>query len=58
MIDRLGMRFLLQYNKDRFCSIVYLKNVIIMYGGKNEACQYVVGLKMSDCFGFQSVMVE
>ena len=28
------------------------------YGGKNEACQYVVGLKMSDCFGFQSVMVE
>lgn len=30
VIDRLGMRFLLQYNKDRFCSIVYLKNVIIM----------------------------
>ena len=30
MIDRLGMRVLLQYNKDRFCSIVYLKNVIIM----------------------------
>ena len=28
------------------------------YGGKNEACQYVVGLKMGDCFGFQSVMVE
>ena len=28
------------------------------YGGKNEACQYVVGLKKSDCFGFQSVMVE
>jgi len=28
------------------------------YGGKNEACQYVVGLKTSDCFGFQSVMVE
>lgn len=31
---------------------------IIIYGGKNEACQYVVGLKMGDCFGFQSVMVE
>lgn len=29
-----------------------------VYGGKNEACQYVVGLKMGDCFGFQSVMVE
>lgn len=29
-----------------------------IYGGKNEACQYVVGLKMGDCFGFQSVMVE
>lgn len=29
-----------------------------LYGGKNEACQYVVGLKMGDCFGFQSVMVE
>lgn len=26
--------------------------------GKNEACQYVVGLKMNDCFGFQSVRVE
>lgn len=26
--------------------------------GKNEACQYVVGLKMTDCFGFQSVRVE
>lgn len=30
MIDRLGMRFLLQYNKDRFCSIVFKRNVIIM----------------------------
>lgn len=31
---------------------------LMKYGGKNEACQYVVGLKMGDCFGFQSVMVE
>lgn len=31
---------------------------ISLYGGKNEACQYVVGLKMGDYFGFQSVMVE
>lgn len=22
-------------------------------GGKTKACQYVVGLKMNDCFGFQ-----
>lgn len=34
------------------------QEVGIIYGGKNEACQYVVGLKKSDCFGFQSVMVE
>lgn len=33
-------------------------SMFFVYGGKNEACQYVVGLKMSDCFGFQSVMVE
>ena len=33
-------------------------NLTSKYGGKNEACQYVVGLKMGDCFGFQSVMVE
>lgn len=26
--------------------------------GENETCQYVVDLKMTDCFGCQSVMVE
>lgn len=35
-----------------------LVGAVTNYGGKNEACQYVVGLKMGDCFGFQSVMVE
>lgn len=26
--------------------------------GENETCQYVVGLKMTDCFGCQSVMMK
>jgi len=25
--------------------------------GENEACQYVIGLKILNCFGYQSVMV-
>lgn len=46
---------------DRFRTLLFNENTEPFgkdYGGKNEACQYVVGLKMGDCFGFQSVMVE
>lgn len=42
----------------KFLTFFFCIAFAVFYGGKNEACQYVVGLKMSDCFGFQSVMVE
>lgn len=42
-------------NKLLFLSILLLTCVL---RGKNETCQYVVGLKMTDCFGCQSVMMK
>ena len=43
------------FTESPFC----MKHIIdIDVRGENEACQYVVGLKMADCFGCQSVRVE